>query len=89
MCPLVNHIPFTSKSGNASYTFLKNVSDVDVEAVQDWLKTIEGYVALRGTAGTLLTMLNGSVRSSRKCPWAVDLENMAMPSARRRSARTA
>ncbi|MBE9592401.1 MAG: hypothetical protein IMF19_02865, partial [Proteobacteria bacterium] len=47
MCPLINHIPFTSKSGKAYYTFLKNVSDSDVEAVQDWLKTIEGYVALR------------------------------------------
>ena len=41
---------------------------------------------LGGTLGTLLTELNKSdARSSRKCPWAVDLENMAMPSARRRS----
>jgi hypothetical protein len=46
MCPFVNHIPFMSK-GTAYYTFLKNVSDSDIEAVQDWLKTIEGYVALR------------------------------------------
>jgi hypothetical protein len=31
-------------------------------------------------------MLNNSdARSSGECPWAVDLENMAMPSARRRS----
>jgi hypothetical protein len=38
------------------------------------------------TFGTLLTMLNKSdAKSSRKCPWAVGLENMAMPSARRRS----
>ncbi len=44
--PGVDHVPFTSK-GTAYYTFLKNVSDSDVEAVQDWLKTIEGYVALR------------------------------------------
>lgn len=46
MCPSVNHIPFTSK-GTAYYTFLKSVSDSDVEAVQDWLKTIERYIALR------------------------------------------
>ena len=39
---------------------------------------------------TKLTKLNNSdARSSRKCPWAVDLENMVMPSARRRSAKPA
>lgn len=47
MCPSVDHIPFTSKSGTAYFTFLKVVSDSDIEAVQDWLKNIEGYVALR------------------------------------------
>ena len=46
MCSFVDHIPFTSK-GTAYYTFLKNVSDSDIEAVQDWLETIKGYVALR------------------------------------------
>jgi len=46
MCPFVDHIPFTSK-GTAYFTFLKDVSDSDIQAVQDWLKRIEGYVALR------------------------------------------
>ncbi|MFH1673425.1 MAG: hypothetical protein ABIF87_08380 [Pseudomonadota bacterium] len=41
MCPFVNHIPFTSKSGTAYFTFLKDVSESDIEAVQDWLKNIE------------------------------------------------
>ena len=48
MCSSIKHIPFRlTSTGTAYYTFLKNVSDVDVEAVQDWLKAIEGYVALR------------------------------------------
>lgn len=48
MCPFVDHIPFRlTSTGTAFYTFLKNVSDSDIQAVQDWLKTIEGYVALR------------------------------------------
>ncbi len=46
MCPFVDHIPFTSK-GTAYYTFLKNVSDSDIEAVQDWIETIKGYIVLR------------------------------------------
>ena len=34
-----------------------------------------------GASGTLLTTLNKSdARFSRKCPWAVDLQNMAMSS---------
>lgn len=48
MCSSIKHIPFRlTSTGTAFYSFLKNVSDSDVEAVQDWLKTIEGYVALR------------------------------------------
>ncbi|MCK5722170.1 MAG: hypothetical protein KAI84_06500 [Gammaproteobacteria bacterium] len=38
---------------------------------------------------TLLTMLNKpDARFSRKYPWAADLENMVMPSARRSFAKT-
>ena len=41
------------------------------------------------TLGALLTMGNKpDARSSRKCPWAADLENMAKQSARRSSAKT-
>lgn len=47
MCPLVDHIPFRSISGKACFTFLKNVSGGDMEAVQDWIEAIKGYVALR------------------------------------------
>jgi hypothetical protein len=47
MCPSIDHLPFTSKSGKAHYTFLKNISDSEVEAVQNWLKSIQGYIALR------------------------------------------
>jgi hypothetical protein len=43
-----------------------------------------------GPLGTLLTEVNNSdARVSRKCPWAVDLENMAMPSVRSSSVKNA
>ncbi|MDY6950297.1 MAG: hypothetical protein SWE60_02200 [Thermodesulfobacteriota bacterium] len=48
MCPSVEHISFRlTSTGTAFYTFLKNVSDSDIQAVQDWIKRIERYVALR------------------------------------------
>jgi len=46
MCSLVEHIPFSTK-GTAYYTFLKNVTDEDIDNVQKWLKMIEPYIAIR------------------------------------------
>ena len=42
-----------------------------------------------GTSGTFGELHKSDARSSRKCPWAVDLENLAMPSERRRFAKPA
>ena len=42
-----------------------------------------GQKAVRGVDASLPMLNESDARSSRERPWAVDLENMAMPSARR------
>jgi len=46
MCPTIEHIPFSTK-GKAYYTFLKNVTDDQVEKVESWLELISPYIAIR------------------------------------------
>ncbi len=46
MCKSIDHVPFSAK-GVASFTFLKNVTDNDIEKVRQWLDLLEPYVAIR------------------------------------------
>lgn len=46
MCKSVDHVSFSVK-GVASFTFLKNVMDNDIEKVRQWLILLEPYVAIR------------------------------------------
>ena len=43
----VDHIPFQPTKGPSWYTFLKEVTDEEIEEVKEWLDVIEPYVAIR------------------------------------------